>query len=121
MILATDDGEPRFAFPCAPWVDTRPGVPAAERIKMIQSEPVSGEITITESRNSAIHVLNQAIDYNDFPFGSLPTQTLSNDILTVNIFIVSVDSSTFIINNQAPISERNKEMSNGFIHVDGFT
>ena len=42
-IIATDDGEPRFAFPCAPWVDTRPGVPAAERIKMIQSEPVSGE------------------------------------------------------------------------------
>ena len=42
-IIATADGEPRFAFPCAPWVDTRPGVPAAERIKMIQSEPVSGE------------------------------------------------------------------------------
>ena len=42
-IIATDDGEPRFAFPCAPWVDTRPGVPAAERIKMIQSEPISGE------------------------------------------------------------------------------
>ncbi len=42
-IIATDDGEPRFAFPCAPWVDTRPGVPATERIKMVQSEPVSGE------------------------------------------------------------------------------
>jgi hypothetical protein len=42
-IIATDDGEPRFAFPCAPWVDTRPGVPANERIKMIRSEPVSGE------------------------------------------------------------------------------
>jgi hypothetical protein len=42
-IVATDDGEPRFAFHCAPWVDTRPGVPARERIKMIQSEPVSGE------------------------------------------------------------------------------
>ncbi len=42
-IIATDDGEPRFAFPCAPWVDIRPGVPDAERIKMIQSEPVSGE------------------------------------------------------------------------------
>jgi hypothetical protein len=43
-IIATDDGEPRFAFPCAPWVDTRPGVPADERIKMIRSEPVSGEV-----------------------------------------------------------------------------
>ncbi len=42
-IIATDDGEPRFAFPCAPWVDSRPGVPDDERIKMIQSEPLSGE------------------------------------------------------------------------------
>ncbi len=42
-IFATEDGVPRFAFPCAPWVDTRPGVPATERIKMIRSEPVSGE------------------------------------------------------------------------------
>ena len=42
-IITTDDGVPRFAFPCAPWVDTRPGVPADERIKMVQSEPVSGE------------------------------------------------------------------------------
>ncbi len=69
------------------------------------------------SELTRIHVLGQAIDYNDFPFGSLPSETLSGDILTVNIFIVSTDSSTFIINNQAPISERNKEMSNGFIHV----
>ena len=42
-IIATDEGEPRFAFPCAPWLDTRPGVPVHERIKMIQSEPASGE------------------------------------------------------------------------------
>lgn len=42
-IIATDEGEPRFAFPCAPWVDTRPGVPAHERIKMLRSEPLSGE------------------------------------------------------------------------------
>ena len=42
-IIATDDREPQFAFPCAPWVDTRPGVPANERIKMVQSEPLSGK------------------------------------------------------------------------------
>jgi hypothetical protein len=41
-IIATTDGKPRFAFPCAPWVDTRPGVPASERVKMIESVPVSG-------------------------------------------------------------------------------
>jgi len=42
-IIATVDGEPRFAFPCAPWVDTRPGVPSSERVKMIESVPVGGE------------------------------------------------------------------------------
>ncbi len=42
-IIATDAGIPEFAFPCAPWVDTRPGVSAHERIKMVKSEPVSGE------------------------------------------------------------------------------
>ena len=42
-IIATVDGEPRFSFPCAPFVDTRPGVPASERVKMIESVPVSGE------------------------------------------------------------------------------
>ena len=42
-IIVTDAGVPEFAFPCAPWVDTRPGVPTNERIKMVQSQPVSGE------------------------------------------------------------------------------
>jgi len=42
-IIAADDGAPRFSFPCAPWIDTRPGVPEHERIKMILSEPISGE------------------------------------------------------------------------------
>jgi hypothetical protein len=42
-IIATVEGEPRFAFPCAPWVDTRPGVPASERMKMVESVPVSGK------------------------------------------------------------------------------
>jgi hypothetical protein len=41
-IIATSDGEPRFSFPCAPFVDTRPGVPPSERVKMIESVPVSG-------------------------------------------------------------------------------
>ena len=42
-IIATVEGEPRFSFPCAPFVDTRPGVPRSERVKMIESVPVSGE------------------------------------------------------------------------------
>ena len=42
-IIATADGEPRFSFPNAPWVDTRPGVPAHERIKVVVSEALSGQ------------------------------------------------------------------------------
>ncbi|MEI6634959.1 MAG: exo-alpha-sialidase, partial [Planctomycetota bacterium] len=42
-IIATVDGEPRFSFPCAPFVDTRPGVPPSERVKIIESMPMSGE------------------------------------------------------------------------------
>ena len=43
-IIATDTGAPEFAFPCAPWVDTRPGVPANEHIKMFKCVPLSGEV-----------------------------------------------------------------------------
>jgi hypothetical protein len=42
-VIATVDGEPRFSFPCTPWVDRRPGVPASERVKLVESVPVSGE------------------------------------------------------------------------------
>jgi hypothetical protein len=42
-IIATIDGEPRFSFPNAPWVDTRPGVPASERVKLVQSAPAQGQ------------------------------------------------------------------------------
>jgi len=42
-VLASDCGAPGFSFPCAPWVDTRGGVPPDERIKAQTSEPLSGE------------------------------------------------------------------------------
>jgi hypothetical protein len=42
-VIATVDGEPRFSFPSTPWVDTRPGVPRSERVKLVESVPVSGE------------------------------------------------------------------------------
>ena len=41
-IVATDEGVPQFSFPCAPMVDTRPGVSASERIKIVESVPLSG-------------------------------------------------------------------------------
>jgi len=42
-IIVSEAGLPELSFPCTPWVDTRPGVPADECIKAITSEPVSGE------------------------------------------------------------------------------
>ncbi len=41
-IIAADDGKTTFSFPSTPWVDTRPGVPYHERIKLVQSVPLSG-------------------------------------------------------------------------------
>jgi len=51
-IIVEYEGKPRIASPCGPWVDTRPGVPAHERIKMMRSEPLSGE-THTAMRDPA--------------------------------------------------------------------
>jgi hypothetical protein len=41
-IIATVDGEPRFSFPCAPFVDTRPGVPKSERVEAHRHEGSRG-------------------------------------------------------------------------------
>lgn len=62
------------------------------------------------------HTVNMALKSDDFPFGALPSNTLSEDILTVS-FIVEPDTSYFSINNQAPVIESNVELSNGYIHV----
>jgi len=63
------------------------------------------------------HVVDLAIDANDFPFGALPVSTLTDDFLTVN-FVVQ-DSGIYMINNQAPVTVENIETSNGFIHIIG--
>ena len=42
-IVASACGTAGFEYNSAPWIDTRPGVPAAERIKATTSEPLSGE------------------------------------------------------------------------------
>lgn len=42
-IIADDAGGTPFSCPCGPWLDTRPGVPDDERIKALNSEPLSGE------------------------------------------------------------------------------
>ncbi len=65
---------------------------------------------------SRYHVVNMGIKSDDFPFGALPENTLSDDILTVS-FIVQTDTSYYSINNQAPIILPNVETSNGWVHV----
>jgi hypothetical protein len=42
-IIACADGQTTFSFPSTPWIDKRPGTPAAERIKLLRSQPISGE------------------------------------------------------------------------------
>jgi uncharacterized surface protein with fasciclin (FAS1) repeats len=64
------------------------------------------------------HVVNMGINSNDFPFGALPDYTLSGDFLTVS-FVIETDTSYYKINNQAPVTKTNIELSNGYIHTIG--
>jgi uncharacterized surface protein with fasciclin (FAS1) repeats len=62
------------------------------------------------------HVVNLGIITNDFPFGALPELNLSGQYLTIG-FELGADSSVYKVNNIAPISIPNIEVSNGYIHV----
>ena len=61
------------------------------------------------------HILNMKIKTNDFPFGAFPDTTLSGDLLTVG-FSDQIDSTIYLINNEARVILNNVEASNGFIH-----
>jgi hypothetical protein len=67
---------------------------------------------------SRYHAVNMGINSNDFPFGALPAQTLSDDYLTVS-FVIETDTSYYKINNQAAVIKPNIELSNGIIHLVG--
>jgi uncharacterized surface protein with fasciclin (FAS1) repeats len=67
---------------------------------------------------SRYHAVNMSINSNDFPFGALPAQTLSDDYLTVS-FVIETDTSYYKINNQAAVIKPNIELSNGIIHLIG--
>jgi len=67
---------------------------------------------------SRYHAVNMSINSNDFPFGALPAQTLSDDYLTVS-FVIETDTSYYKINNQAAVIKPNIELSNGIIHLLG--
>jgi uncharacterized surface protein with fasciclin (FAS1) repeats len=62
------------------------------------------------------HVVNMGIITNDFPFGALPELNLSGQYLTIG-FEIGKDSSYYKVNNIAPLTIGNIEVSNGYIHV----
>ncbi|MDP3643889.1 MAG: fasciclin domain-containing protein [Bacteroidota bacterium] len=62
------------------------------------------------------HVVNMGTSTYEFPFGTFSEPTLSGDFLNVN-FILAKDTTYYKINNQAPVSKANIELSNGYIHV----
>jgi uncharacterized surface protein with fasciclin (FAS1) repeats len=64
------------------------------------------------------HVVNMGVRTQAFPFGAFSEPTLSGDYLNVN-FIIAADTTYYKINNQAPVTKTNIEVSNGFIHVIG--
>lgn len=64
------------------------------------------------------HVVNQGTSTYDFPFGAFNEATLSGDFLNVN-FILAKDTTYYKINNQAPVTKANIELSNGYVHVIG--
>lgn len=66
------------------------------------------------------HLVNSSINSNDFPFGALPDTTATGDFLTVG-FDETGDSVVYRINNQAPVTIKNIELINGYIHVIGET
>lgn len=64
------------------------------------------------------HLVNSGINTNDFPYGALPDTTVTGDFLTVG-FDESGDSTVYKINNQAPVTFKNIELINGYIHEIG--
>lgn len=62
------------------------------------------------------HVVNLAIQKNDFPFGVLPDTTLSGDLLNIG-FVGDIDSTLIKVNNEASIIQSDIELTNGYIHI----
>ncbi len=62
------------------------------------------------------HLVNRSFQTNDFPFGALPDTTYTGDFLTIG-FSSTLDSTTYKVNNVAPVVESNIELINGYIHV----
>jgi len=62
------------------------------------------------------HVVNSAMERNDFPFGSLSDTTLSGNLLTMG-FKGNIDSLIYLVNNHASVIQTNISATNGYIHL----
>ena len=62
------------------------------------------------------HTVNKKLHTNEFPYGALTDPTLTGDRLTIGFYTVG-DNPLFKVNNNAPITESNLDMTNGYIHV----
>jgi hypothetical protein len=62
------------------------------------------------------HIINGSVHTDEFPYGALTDRTLSGDRLTVG-FYSDGNHPLYKVNNEAPITKPNLEMTNGYIHV----
>ncbi len=62
------------------------------------------------------HTVNKKLHTNEFPYGALTDPTLTGDRLTIG-FYTDGDNPLLKVNNTAPITESNLDMTNGYIHV----
>lgn len=62
------------------------------------------------------HIVNKAIQKNDFPYGSLTDTTLSGDVLTIG-FSGELGSTVLKVNNESSIIQYDIELTNGYIHI----
>ncbi len=65
---------------------------------------------------SRYHVVNSAVESNDFPLGALPDSSLTGDYLII-AYIYGEDSTYFKINGQALVRSKDLQMTNGVVHV----
>jgi uncharacterized surface protein with fasciclin (FAS1) repeats len=62
------------------------------------------------------HLVNKGIHSYYFPFGALPANTCTGDLLTIT-YSTNPDSTVTLVNDVAPIIGPNIKMINGYIHI----
>ena len=86
-----------------------------------QSEKYSDFESLLADKNfirllSRYHLVNTSLMTTDFPYGALPDTTASGDYLTIGVEVVG-DSTSYMVNNAAPVVVYDIETANGYIQV----